>query len=55
MKTAEWQCTKCDATNRKFIADNLSRTEDRCVTCRTKHIVEEDARPVRWRAVAQAK
>jgi len=50
MKTAEWQCTTCGVTNRKLVPDDASQTEDRCVTCRTRHIVEKDARPVRWRS-----
>jgi hypothetical protein len=48
--TAEWICTRCGATNRKLVAVRTSRTLDRCVTCHAKHIVEPDARPVRWKA-----
>lgn len=51
MKTAEWWCT-CGATNRKLVPDNATRVEDRCVSCRRKHVIEEDQRPVRWRATA---
>lgn len=50
MRTAEWQCTKCGVTNRKLVAPDQNRVEDRCVSCRTRHIVERDARPVFWHA-----
>lgn len=50
--TAEWQCTRCGATNRKFVAADLTRTVDRCVTCHAKHEVTPGARPVRWNASA---
>jgi DNA-directed RNA polymerase subunit RPC12/RpoP len=48
--TAEWICTRCGATNRKLVAVRTSETRDRCVTCHTKHLVEPDTRPVRWKA-----
>jgi len=54
MKTAEWMCTSCGVTNRKIVRDNEKRTEDRCFTCRKKHVVEEDDRPVRWRATLKS-
>jgi len=50
MKTAEWNCTKCGATNRKLVHASLAEAEDRCVTCKARHIVKEDERPVRWQA-----
>jgi DNA-directed RNA polymerase subunit RPC12/RpoP len=50
MKTAEWQCTSCGTTNRALVADDVTHAEDRCITCRTRHLIEEDPRPVRWRA-----
>jgi DNA-directed RNA polymerase subunit RPC12/RpoP len=50
MKTAEWQCTACGATNRKLVPDDVTETQDRCVTCRARHVIEEDPRPVRWRS-----
>ena len=53
MKTAEWNCTKCGATNRKLVHASLTEIEDRCVTCHTRHIVKEDERPVRWQASAK--
>jgi hypothetical protein len=28
----------------------MTQTTDRCVTCHAEHVVEQDARPVRWRA-----
>ena len=48
--TAEWICTRCGATNRKLVAARTTETNDRCVTCHTKHVVEPDTRPVRWKA-----
>jgi hypothetical protein len=48
--TAEWICTRCGATNRKLVAARTTETNDRCVTCHAKHVVEPDARPVRWKA-----
>ena len=53
MKTAEWNCTKCGVTNRKLVRVHEAEVEDRCVTCHVKHIVREDARPVRWQASAK--
>ncbi len=53
MKTAEWLCTSCGATNRKLVEEAETRTEDRCVTCHTPHVVEQDARPVRWNATVK--
>lgn len=54
MKTAEWLCTSCGATNRRLVKGNEKRTEDKCLTCRKKHVVEEDERPVRWRATLKS-
>jgi hypothetical protein len=48
--TAEWLCTRCGATNRKLVPIRTTRTNDRCVTCRSAHIVEPGATPVRWNA-----
>ena len=53
MKTAEWWCPACGTTNRKLVTDQVSRVEDRCLSCRRKHVIEEDSRPVRWRATAK--
>ncbi len=52
MKTAEWNCTKCGATNRKLVPLLETETRDRCVSCHARHHVAEDVRPVRWQAVA---
>ena len=49
-RTAEWQCTKCGATNRKLVSLQTTSTTDRCVTCHAAHVVEPGARPVRWKA-----
>jgi DNA-directed RNA polymerase subunit RPC12/RpoP len=51
-QTAEWQCSRCGATNRKFVAADITVTRDRCVTCHAKHEVTAGARPVRWNARA---
>jgi hypothetical protein len=48
--TAEWQCTKCDATNRKYVPVGTEVTLDRCVACHTRHTVWPASRPVRWNA-----
>jgi len=50
MATAEWICTRCGSTNRKLVPQRVARAEDVCLTCHTKHEIEADARPVRWRA-----
>jgi hypothetical protein len=54
MKTAEWTCTVCGATNRKLVPDGQARAEDRCVTCHRRHVIEQSERPVRWRATERA-
>ena len=51
-QTAEWQCSRCGATNRKFVAADITVTKDRCVTCHAKHEVTAGSRPVRWNARA---
>jgi DNA-directed RNA polymerase subunit RPC12/RpoP len=48
--TAEWNCTRCGTTNRKLVPASASRVVDRCNHCAAKHVVEPDARPVRWNA-----
>jgi hypothetical protein len=48
MTTAEWNCTRCGSTNRKLVPAAVTRTDDACVTCHAKHLIEADARPVRW-------
>lgn len=53
MKTAEWLCTSCGTTNRALVADDATRAEDRCLSCRRRHEIEEDARPVRWQSKAK--
>lgn len=51
--TAEWQCTKCQSTNRKFVPVGEPATLDQCVSCHAKHIVWPGDRPVRWNAEAR--
>ena len=48
--TAEWQCTRCGATNRKLVGAGTARTRDRCVSCHAKHELAPGPRPVRWNA-----
>ena len=36
-QTAEWQCSRCGATNRKRVAADITVTRDRCVTCHARH------------------
>ena len=49
-RTAEWICTRCGSTNRKLVPVNLTETADRCLSCRTNHVVRTGATPVRWDA-----
>jgi len=53
MTTAEWKCTKCGATNRKLVPPGQPTARDRCVTCRTRHEIRVNPRPVFWEATAQ--
>src|SRR2546422_7986684 len=55
MTTAEWICTRCGSTNRVLVPDGATHATDECVTCHTRHALEADARPVRWRARAPRK
>jgi DNA-directed RNA polymerase subunit RPC12/RpoP len=48
--TAEWNCTRCGATNRKLLAADLTETLDRCLHCKAKHVVTRGERNVRWEA-----
>ena len=52
MNTAEWICTTCNTTNRVLVAPTQRDARDRCVSCRTRHTVSIDDRPVRWTATA---
>ncbi len=54
MKTAEWACTRCGTINRKLVEPGVDRAADRCVSCRTEHIIEEGDRPVRWKSTAKS-
>jgi hypothetical protein len=53
--TAEWICTRCGATNRTLVPEHASRADDACYTCHTRHEIERDVRPVRWRARPKGK
>jgi hypothetical protein len=48
--TAEWICTRCGSTNRRLVPETATRAEDVCVTCRVRHEIRPDQRPVRWQA-----
>ena len=52
-RTAEWQCTKCDATNRQFVPVGRPVAVDQCVSCHAKHTIWPGDRPVRWNAEAR--
>ncbi len=49
-QTAEWVCTRCGTTNRKLVPEDVDQFEDRCVSCKTPHVVHQGPRPVRWEA-----
>jgi DNA-directed RNA polymerase subunit RPC12/RpoP len=48
--TAEWNCTRCGTTNRKLVPVGTPQTTDRCTHCKARHLLEPNARPVRWTA-----
>jgi hypothetical protein len=54
-QTAEWICTRCGSTNRKLVVDGAATAVDDCVSCHTRHDIERDLRPVRWRSRAAEK
>lgn len=54
MRTAEWICTRCGATNRLLVAEETTQAEDRCLSCHSLHQLTKDTRPVRWRARGEA-
>ncbi len=49
-RTAEWTCTRCGSTNRKLVPAGVREVVDRCVSCKTTHLVRAAERPVRWDA-----
>ncbi|HEX9631450.1 MAG TPA: hypothetical protein VGA02_03215 [Gemmatimonadales bacterium] len=53
MTTAEWKCVKCGVTNRKLVPKGTTSAPDKCVTCRTPHVVTPGARPAFWEAVVK--
>jgi len=53
MTTAEWKCVKCGVTNRKLVPKGTTSAPDKCVTCRTAHVVTPGARPAFWEAVVK--
>jgi len=52
-ETAEWLCTRCGSTNRKYLPLGTPVADDRCVTCRVRHTVWRGERPVRWNSEAK--
>ena len=48
--TAEWNWTRFGSSKRKVVTDEAAIARDRCNHCRAWHVVEPDARPVRWTA-----
>lgn len=48
--TAEWQCSRCNSTNRKFVGARTKRITDQCVSCHQTHEITPGDRPVRWNA-----
>jgi len=48
--TAEWNCTSCATTNRKLVPSETAQVQDRCVHCKTRHVVTATNRPTRWEA-----
>ncbi len=48
--TAEWNCTSCATTNRKLVSSDTAEFQDRCVHCKTRHLVTVGDRPTRWEA-----
>ncbi|MGH7537240.1 MAG: hypothetical protein ACREMF_01280 [Gemmatimonadales bacterium] len=55
MTTAEWICTRCGSTNRKLLPQGVTKSADACLTCRTRHEIEADVRPVRWKSRPKAR
>jgi len=49
-RTAEWNCTRCGVTNRQLVPATATEVKDRCLACRTDHVLRPGARPVRWEA-----
>jgi hypothetical protein len=49
-RSAEWICTRCGSTNRKLVPASQTESTDRCVSCKTPHVVQVSSRPVRWDA-----
>ena len=50
MTSAEWICTNCETVNRFLPKPGVTPAMDKCVTCKTRHVVQPEERPVRWKA-----
>lgn len=51
MTSAEWICTRCGTVNRALLKPG-PEPRDTCVVCHTRHRIEPEERPVRWKATA---
>jgi hypothetical protein len=49
-RSAEGICTRCGSTNRTREPASQTASTDRCVSCKTSHLVRVGTRPVRWDA-----
>ncbi len=52
--TAEWICTRCGSTNRRLVPAGVTRAEDVCLQCHTRHEIVASDRPVRWQSQAKS-
>lgn len=50
--TAEWQCTRCNTTNRRLVGPHADVAVDRCMHCKLSHAIARGPTPVRWTAKA---
>lgn len=51
--SAEWQCTRCNVTNRRLVPVGAAQAVDQCLHCHLEHVIRRDASPVRWTAEAK--
>lgn len=47
-RTAEWQCLRCDTTNRKLVPATAVEADDRCTHCGAPHHLQVGPTNVRW-------
>lgn len=53
--TAEWICARCGSTNRRLVPARVTSAEDTCLRCHTVHVIQAEARPVRWSALPKGR